>query len=115
MIAAENRLCAGVKVKVKVMSTTPKNGPAGKEISLSFPDIQSQISFLEGKILTVIDAVITDERQLKATKDLIRNAVNDQLTWISQLCFPDLPMKMEGELKAQGIDPEEAILEAAAI
>lgn len=86
---------------------------SGEVRSLDFSAIQSQVSFLEGKVLTVIDAIITDERQLKAAKDLVRTAFNDQLTWISRLCFPDLPMKTEGELKAQGIDPEEAILKAA--
>lgn len=30
---------------------------------------------LLGEILTIVDAVLTDERQLKATKDLIKNRV----------------------------------------
>lgn len=90
-----------------------KSGPlVGKVKSLDFPFIQSQVSFLEGKVLTVIDAIITDERQLKAAKDLVRTAFYDQLTWISQLCYPDL-YENGGELLAQGIDQKEAALNAA--
>lgn len=47
--------------------------------------IMSQLGFLKGKVLTIIDASISDERQNKALKDLIKNAFYEQQSWITKV------------------------------
>jgi hypothetical protein len=76
----------------------------GEPKKLSHTAVQSQLSFLQGKVLTIIDASFADERQLKAVKDLIKGAFHSQTTWITQLCWPELPISTKDELIAQGID-----------
>ena len=60
--------------------------PNVKEQKLSYKEITSQISFLEGKVLTIIDASYTDLVQRKAVKDLIRDKFSGQMNWIYELC-----------------------------
>ncbi len=48
--------------------------------SLSYQDIEYSLQNLTGKILTIIDGAITDERQNKAVKDQIKNEVRE-LIW----------------------------------
>ena len=64
----------------------------GKEVKLDYGAIGSQMSFLQGKILTIIDASFTDERQLKAVKDLVKAQFSEQLSWIGDICFPETNM-----------------------
>jgi len=67
-----------------------------KETKLGFSPIKSQLNFLKGKVLTVIDASIQDEIQRKAIKDLIHNAFEEQIDWIYQLCgLPSTPDTMD--------------------
>lgn len=82
------------------------NGLIGKRTKLEYEAIETQVSFLQGKVLTVIDAILSDERQLKATKDLIKSAFSEQLSWIGQLCYPEVQMMSKDELRAMGADPE---------
>lgn len=57
---------------------------------LSYNAILSQVKFLQGKVLTVIDAVSAEKEQKKAIKDLIKNAFSQQLNWIYELCgYPE--------------------------
>jgi hypothetical protein len=83
-----------------------------KRTPLDYEAIESQVSFLQGKVLTVIDAAILDERQLKATKDLIKSAFSEQLSWIGQLCFPEVVMASRDEMTAKGEDVEKIEREA---
>lgn len=80
------------------------NEMLGKEVSLDYGAIQSQLSFLQGKVLTVIDASYNNERQLKAVKDLVKSAFHEQQTWILQICFPEAPITSRDSLKASGVD-----------
>jgi len=48
--------------------------------------INNQYDLITGKILTVIDAVMTGE-QNKATKDIIRNIMSDSHQTIWDLCW----------------------------
>ena len=75
-----------------------------KQNLMTYTGVQSQIKFLQGKVLTVIDASYSDERQLKAVKDLVNRMFSEQLTWISQICFPELPMQSREQVKESGID-----------
>lgn len=53
--------------------------------SLTLDAIQTQIGFIEGKVLTVIDATYSNSIQNKAVKDLIRSAFREQRQWIGKL------------------------------
>ena len=75
-----------------------------KEVSLSYPMISSQVKFLQGKVLTVIEASNTNEKQLKAVKDLVNKMFSEQLTRISQLCYPELPMWSREQVAESGVD-----------
>lgn len=77
----------------------------GKTEKLDYQSVESQVKFLQGKVLTIIDASITGT-QNKAIKDLINRAFSEQLTWIVQLCYPELPITSRDALIADGVDVE---------
>lgn len=47
----------------------------------SFKNIRVSLSHLQGKVLTIIDASILEDRQNKAIKDLIKKSFNEQIEW----------------------------------
>lgn len=51
--------------------------------------VQLYIKKLSGKIFTLLDASITNDRQLKAMKDSIRNYIADTYGDIDNLCWGD--------------------------
>jgi hypothetical protein len=75
----------------------------GQERSLDFTVVSRNLRWLQGEILTVLEAVIDDERKLKATKDLVRDKVSSKISWIYELC--GLPENGETGLD----DPQECI------
>lgn len=75
----------------------PKDFPLGKSEPLSCEVVQVQIKFLQGKVLTIIEAAIPDREQKKAVKDLIKGAFSDQLTYVLQLCYPEVRMMTHDE------------------
>jgi len=42
----------------------------------------SQFNFLQGKILTIIEASSEDRGKVKAMKDLVKSAFRDQMAWM---------------------------------
>lgn len=56
------------------------------EKGLPHSAIETQVKFLQGKVLTVIDAAFADREQKKAVKDLINQQFREQLDWIYELC-----------------------------
>lgn len=52
---------------------------------LRYDHIEGQVKNLQGKVLTVIDAVFSEGEQRKAVKDLINSKFSEQLDWISEL------------------------------
>jgi hypothetical protein len=52
---------------------------------LDYQALESNFKHLQGKILTIVEACITDKGQLDAVKSLIKSAVNDKLTWMFDL------------------------------
>lgn len=64
----------------------------GEEVKLGLDTIQSQVKFLQGKVLTVIEASIMDKDQLRAVKNIINNDFSNQLMYILQLCYPKTQM-----------------------
>ena len=59
------------------------------EKALSQGFVQNIISNLTGKILTIIDASIVDERQNKSIKDLIRNVIVDVRSHVTEVSFDE--------------------------
>jgi len=55
------------------------------EASLSLSGIQAQIGFLEGDVLTVIDAAYHNPTQNKAVKDLVKQKFRSQRDHITAL------------------------------
>lgn len=49
--------------------------------------IQNEIRKLSGKIFTLLDASITNEKQLKSIKDIIRNNIAETFGSIDNLCY----------------------------
>lgn len=75
---------------------------------LGYQDIQREVKFLQGKILTIVEAALSNETQLKATKDLVNRAFSEQLTQIAQNCFPLLPIKSRERIEEiTGMSTEE--------
>ena len=72
--------------------------------SLSYEEILSQIKFLQGKVLTVIEASIANEPQQKAVKDLIKKMFSEQLTWILKQCYPSLPVYPRDQVESLGLN-----------
>lgn len=59
--------------------------PKIKEVELSYGAIAAQIKFIQGKVLTVVDASYGDAVQRKAIKDIINSYFRDSLDWIYDL------------------------------
>jgi hypothetical protein len=83
----------GEKEKTFVTSKSLVKHPVGtkdlarimNEKSLSCSSVSSQVRYLAGRILTIIDAAFPIGDQRKAIKDLIRNEVADTLGHITSL------------------------------
>ncbi len=60
-----------------------------------------------GKTLTVIDACMTDEKQNKATKDLIRNIISDELDFSSNMVFDQKELQEIAEEHFKDMTDEE--------
>ncbi|MFA5395075.1 MAG: hypothetical protein WC346_03560 [Methanogenium sp.] len=67
------------------------------EKSLSGKAVSSQIRFLAGRILTIIDASFPECTQKKSIKDLIRNEVADTLSHITTLVLGDYELVVSDE------------------
>jgi len=64
---------------------------------LEYSTIVTQVGFLQGKVLTIIDASYTEGRQLEAIKGLIKGTFRDQLDWMARLSYPNLPVFSRSE------------------
>ena len=54
---------------------------------ISYELIEGNFKHVQGQVLTIVEAVLEDDRQLKAAKDLIKNSFNEVLTRMYQLCL----------------------------
>ena len=50
--------------------------------TISIEGALAQFNFLQGKILTIIEASSEDRDKVKAMKDLTKSAFRDQMAWI---------------------------------
>ena len=98
------------------MSMSQQNeSPMGRTVSLDYSAIESQLQFLKGKVLTVVDASFSDERQVKAVKDLVKNAFSEQIAYVGQLCFPEVRMLTRNQANEVIGDVEEVEANAESI
>lgn len=58
----------------------------GGENYLRFSYVSMQVKHLMGEVLTALEASIADERQLKATKSIVKNYFSSKLSWIYEVC-----------------------------
>lgn len=66
------------------------NTPDINEPYAAISTIQAQIGYLEGEILTLVDATFADAEQRKAFKDIIKDRFRAKLRWIEKLCYNDI-------------------------
>ena len=72
--------------------------PKIKEVELSYSAISAQIKFIQGKMLTVVDASYGDAVQRKAIKDIINSYFSDSLDWIYDLTHKGVQTLGETEM-----------------
>ena len=72
----------------------------GKEIKLGSEAIQYQLQYLQGRVLTIIEASLPQSSQLKAVKDLINQAFSEQLSYVLKLCYPEVGMVTTSEVES---------------
>jgi len=58
---------------------------------------ESQVRFLQGDILTIVDAAFADKEQRKAVKDLVRAKFNDRFKWVHEIMTGGRLVLAEGE------------------
>ena len=70
----------------KVVEQTKDTIVIEREVPLlDYLMLEGNFKNLQGKILTIVEAAITNREQLEAVKSLIKSAVNDKLTWMFDL------------------------------
>jgi hypothetical protein len=57
-----------------------------KTQSLPLSAITAQLRFLQGSVLTIVDASYASPEQNKAIKDLIKQSFSEKMRWITTLC-----------------------------
>lgn len=61
---------------------------------MKFSLVSRHLRWLQGEILTILEASIEDERRLKAVKDLVKDKISAKISWIYEQC--GIPEDEEG-------------------
>lgn len=69
--------------------------------TLCLSGIQAQVGFLQGKVLTIIDAAYHNPTQNKAVKDLLKQAFSESLEHIGNLSRGETGCTIEGRGQVQ--------------
>lgn len=75
---------------VKTSSTNNSRGSSEPENSLSFDYVNmldAQVRFLEGELLTIIDATESNAEKREATKSLVKRVVRDRFNYMLGFSF----------------------------
>jgi hypothetical protein len=83
-----------------MVTNEDKSGMFGREETLPHSAIQAQFGFLQGKVLTVVEAAL-DGSKLDAVKSLIKKMFSEQQTWVRELCYPECRMMTTDEAYAK--------------
>lgn len=78
----------------------------GRNVNLPHSAIQAQFGFLQGKVLTVVEAAL-EGTKLEAVKSLIKKMFNEQQSWVTELCYPEVRMLTTDEARAKIADIDE--------
>lgn len=62
--------------------------------TMEFEFVRDNIKELEGKMLTLIEAVVDTDRQ-EATKDIVRDAFTTKYNWLWEYCYIVEPADIE--------------------
>lgn len=84
----------------------------GKMESLSCDVVETQVKFLQGKVLTILDAAFQPGEQKKAVKDLVNKSFSDQLSYITQLCYPETIMMTRDQAESLIEDIDDVVANA---
>ncbi len=86
----------------KVMSKKEWNGiPGIEEEKMEYRGIESQVKFLQGRVLTIVDTAISPDTQVKqnkAIKDLINAEFKYSLQWLFDLTHKGVRSLTDREL-----------------
>lgn len=58
----------------------------GGENYMRFSLVSRHLRWLQGEILTVLEATIDDDRKLNATKQLVKDKISAKISWIYEQC-----------------------------
>lgn len=110
----------GFAPHIGVYELGPVKGPDGKmhengqtafvlergsgENYMRFSFVSRHLRWLMGEVLTVVDATVADQRQLKAAKDLIKRDFASKISWIYEQC--GCPEDEQSDLLMLGFDDE---------
>lgn len=72
-----------------------------KQIPMDYEIIESNIKFIQGKVLTIIEASIHSDSQCKAVKDLIKHVFSESLTKIYNETHPNQEMLSEADMERE--------------
>lgn len=79
------------------METKNRDEVLGKAEKLDIDTVIHQLKVVQGKVLTIIEASMSNTSQLRAVKDLINTSFSNQMQWIHQLCYPKTRMLTRDE------------------
>lgn len=69
-----------------ITSTFEEPLERGEEKAIRFSLASRHLRWLQGEILTIIDATLSDERKLRAVKDLVRDKFAAKISWLYEQC-----------------------------
>lgn len=70
-----------------------------KEFAVSYDTFQSRLKFIQGKVLTIIEASLDDERKLRAAKSMVNSAISEQLADMFNLTHPEAAYMSEASME----------------
>ena len=79
--------------QVEVSKVMSKDTEEKDTLALRYSFIDLQLRSLLGRVLTLIDASYSDERQRNATKDILKDIFSKTHSWIEEVCHTDLSNK----------------------
>lgn len=107
-------LCNGLHLAVEKKYPTSTLGdgkgidlsPLGKSKPLHIDEASRAVNFLQGKVLTIIEAIGLERSQEKAIKDLVKASVSDCHMALMGIAYPETRMMAEAEVEVTGVADE---------
>jgi hypothetical protein len=72
-----------------------------KEVPIAYLELESRVKFIQGKVLTTIEASISNEVQLKAVKDIVKMIFSENLTRLYNDMHPNQEMLSEYDMERE--------------